>query len=375
MKQKIETIVSHFNIEGCFVDASPWGSGHINDTYVVIMEDPCEETATAVEVHYTLQRINHFVFKKPIELMQNAMAVSRHLAEKIKEAGGDPNRNTLNFLSTIEGEPLHIDEDGNYWRMYRFIHQVRGYDRIERPEIAYECGKAFGQFQSNLADFDSKKLHYTIDHFNDPVYLLQKFEEVLKADSHERASLAKRQIALVRERAHEMTLLSRLRESGDLPLRVVHNDTKANNVLIDTITDKAVCVIDLDTIMPGIALNDFGDSIRTVTNMGEEDDPDLTCVGVDLVLFEAYTRGFLKYTKSFLTPLEVAHLAFAGKLYPFLIGLRFLTDFLDGDNYFKISHEHHNLQRCKAQFKLLTDMEENFEEMQLIVKRVYRETP
>lgn len=373
MKFDLEKIFSNFDVGGSFVDAVPWGSGHINDTFLVTTEVSESDRRPTEEVHWILQRINHYVFKKPLELMDNAMRVCRHLIGKITESGGNPNRNTLHFIPTREGAPLHVDEAGNYWRVYGFIERVRGYNRVERPEIAYECGKAFGRFESRLADFDAASLHVTIDHFNDPGYLQQQLEEAVSEDPCDRVRLARRQIEVVRSHSEEMLRLSRLAESGELPIRVTHNDTKVNNVLIDTETDKAVCVIDLDTLMPGSALNDFGDSIRTATNTGEEDDADLSRVGIDLELFEAYTRGYLKYAKSFITPIELDNMAFSAKLYAYLIGLRFLIDFLTGDHYFKTAYDHHNLQRCKAQFKLLSNMEDNFIEMNLIVKRVYKE--
>lgn len=374
MKFDIKEIVGHFNVDGSYVSSCPWGSGHINDTFLVTLNCSKDgEEGESGEYRYTLQRINHFVFKNPVELMDNAMRVSQHIRKKIVAEGGDPIRQTLSFICTEDNDSVYIDPKGDYWRLYSFIEHARGYDRVERPEIAYECGRAFGQFQAWLEDFEGDPLHYTIEHFNDPPFLISRFEEVLATNSHNRAVLIKKEVKFVLDRSDEMQTLVRLGQEGKLPLRITHNDTKVNNVLIDINTDKATCVIDLDTLMPGFALNDFGDSIRTATNTGEEDDADLSRVGIDLDFFESYARGYLTFAKRFLTKTEQDYLAFSGKLYAYLIGLRFLTDYLDGDQYFKIHHEHHNLQRARAQFKLLQDMEKNYDEMKLIVKRVYRE--
>ena len=365
LKYNIELIFSNFKISGKFIEGQVYGNGHINDTYLIVVKNG------NLKEKYILQRINHFVFKNPAMLMDNVKRVTDHIIKKIILAGGDPSQQTLNIQLTNNNNPFYIDTDGNYWRVFQFIHDAIGYDIIDNPEIAYQGGRAFGQFQSWLVDLPGEPLFETIPNFNNPTHLLKKFDEILKADVKKRASSVSDQIKFIKSKADEMQKLVRMGENGELPFRITHNDTKINNVLIDMHTNKAVCVIDLDTVMTGFSLNDFGDSIRTATNTGAEDDIDLSKVGIDLELFEAYTKGYLEYAKEFLTQNELDNLAFSGKLYPYIIGLRFLSDYLDGDNYFKIEHSEHNLQRAKAQFKLMSDMEINFDKMKDIVNKIY----
>lgn len=360
----VEMLISQFKIEGDFVSGQAYGSGHINDTYLVIMQ-------TTQEDKYILQRVNHNVFKQPEQLMENVRRVTEHIRSKVLAEGGDVNRQCLNLFPTKSGKCFFCDSDGNHWRVYQCIHDAVGYDIVDKEEIAYEGGRAFGQFQTWLVDLPGGPLFETIPHFNDPEFLLERFFEVLKEDKAGRSASIVKEIEFVKQRAYEMQKLVRMGREGSLPIRITHNDTKLNNVLIDIHTNKATCVIDLDTVMPGFALNDYGDSIRTGTNTGAEDDADLSKVGIDMALFEAYTQGYLEYAKAFLTETEKNLLAFSGKLYPFIIGLRFITDYLDGDNYFKIHHEHHNLQRARAQFKLLSDMENKFDLMNETVERIY----
>ena len=281
--------------------------------------------------------------------------------------GSNPEREGLTLIPTIENKTYLIDSEGNYWRVYIFISNNKSYDIVDSPEKAYEGGKAFGQFQAMLADLPGDPLNETIPDFHNISKRLQTFYNTLENDTENRAKMIKDELAFVNARAEEMKIIHKLGAEGKIPLRITHNDTKFNNVLLDEY-DKKLCVIDLDTVMPGYIHFDYGDSIRTTTNTGAEDEKDLTRVNMDIRLYEAYTRGFLEETAKVMNQFELDNLAFSGKLFPFIIGLRFLTDYLDGDNYFKIHHENHNLQRTKAQFHLLRSMEEQFEKMKEIVK-------
>jgi len=358
----IKTIVANFQIQGSYLSGEPYGSGHINDTYrIETKENEC--------YNYILQRVNHHVFKDVPGLMENVVRVTEHIRTKLEAVpGANPNREVLTVIPTLDGMSYYIDDGGNFWRMYIFIWDNISYDRVDSPEQAFEGGKMFGRFQSQLADLPGKPLNETIPNFHNIVWRLDTFEQTLEKNPVERANLIRQEIEFVRARAEEMKTILKLGEQGLIPSRITHNDTKFNNVLLDQ-QDKGLCVIDLDTVMPGYVHYDFGDSIRTTTNRGNEDDKDLSQVEMDINLFEGYAKGFLQETKDTLNQTEIDHLAFSGKLFPYIIGLRFITDYVDGDNYFKIHHEHHNLQRARAQFKLLTSMERQFQHMQEIIQK------
>jgi hypothetical protein len=359
----LKTIIANFQHSGTFTRAYPYGSGHINDTYKV-------ETLEDNQHNYILQRINHNVFKDVPGLMENVERVTKHIRTKLdKIEDSNPEREALTVIPAQDGQSYFKDEEGNFWRMYIFIWDNRSYDLVDSPEKAYEGGKMFGKFQAMLADLPGKPLNETIPNFHNIEWRLDTFEEILQEDTVGRASGIPDEIKFVRDRAEEMKTILNLGREGKIPLRITHNDTKFNNVLLDQ-DDKGLCVIDLDTVMPGYVHYDFGDSIRTSTNTGAEDEADLSKVEMDIRLFEAYARGFLEQTKDTLNDVEIDHLAFAGKLFPFIIGLRFLTDYVDGDNYFKIKHDGHNLQRSRAQFKLLQSMERQYEEMKSIIEKL-----
>jgi Ser/Thr protein kinase RdoA (MazF antagonist) len=358
----LQTITRHFALKGTILSALPYGSGHINDTYRV-------ETAEPGSPNYILQRINHKIFKNVPGLMDNIDRVTRHIRLKLENTpGADPDRQGLTLVPTLNGKSYYQDPDGNYWRVYLFIEDNRSYDIVDTPEKAFEGGRMFGKFQSMIADLPGGPLFETIPNFHNIDMRLETLRKTIEKDPAGRASRVSAEAAFVWERAEEMATILHLGQKGLIPQRITHNDTKFNNVLLDK-NDRGLCVIDLDTVMPGYVHYDFGDSIRTSTNTGAEDDPDLSRVEMDIRLFEAYTKGFLEETRSTLTPTELEYLPLAGKLFPYIIGVRFLTDYVDGDNYFKIKHEHHNLQRARAQFKLLTSMEGQFEEMKKIVRR------
>ena len=357
----LQNICKNFQFSGTFSRAYPYGSGHINDTYKV-------ETTEEDEYDYILQRVNHHVFKDVPGLMENVERVTSHIRKKLEGSEGtNPDREVLTVIPTMEGNAYFKDDEGNFWRMYIFIWDNKSYDLVDSPEKAYEGGKMFGKFQAALADLPGKPLNETIPNFHNIEWRLDTFEETLKRDPAGRASSIPEEIKFVRDRAEEMKTILNLGRKGKIPLRITHNDTKFNNVLLDQ-NDKGLCVIDLDTVMPGYVHYDFGDSIRTSTNTAAEDESDLSKVEMDISLFEAYARGFLEQTKDTLNEIEIDHLAFAGKLFPYIIGLRFLTDYIDGDNYFKIKHQGHNLQRARAQFKLLQSMERQYGDMREIIE-------
>lgn len=357
----LQQICNNFQFNGTFSKAYPYGSGHINDTYKV-------ETVENDQFDYILQRVNHNVFKDVPGLMENVVRVTSHIRKKLEGIeGADPDREVLTVIPSSDGKNYYKDPEGNFWRMYIFIDDNRSYDLVDSPEKAYEGGSMFGKFQAMLADLPGKPLNETIVNFHNIEWRLDTFEATLKRDPAGRAAGISEEIKFVRDRAEEMKTILNLGRDGLIPKRITHNDTKFNNVLLDQ-NDKGLCVIDLDTVMPGYVHYDFGDSIRTSTNTAAEDEVDLSKVEMDISLFEAYARGFLEHTRDTLNDVEIDHLALAGKLFPYIIGLRFLTDHVDGDNYFKIHHEGHNLQRAKAQFKLLQSMERQFGEMKAIIE-------
>lgn len=356
-----EQFLSSKNVE----KIESYGSGHINDTYLVTLKED--------EKTYILQRVNHKIFPNVPELMNNISSVTEHLRTKFEEiADKDPEINTLHFLSTKEGKKYYKDLEGNFWRVMKTISPAKSYDQVENTNQAYQAGVGIGEFQALLNDFDGSKLYEIIPDFHNMTTRLATFRATVKKDSCFRASIARDEIAFVEERADLMQTIIRLGEAGEIPLRVTHNDTKINNVLLNE-NDEALCVIDLDTVMPGYVHYDFGDAIRTSTNTGAEDDANLDNVEMDISLFKAYTEGFLLHTSNILTPKEIEYLPLSARIMTFIIGLRFLTDYIDGDNYFKTHHKHHNLQRAKAQFKLVQSMERQFVEMKTVVDNILAE--
>lgn len=342
-------ILSQFQTQATLLSAQPYGSGHINDTYLV-------KTAEGTQPDYILQRVNHRIFKNVPALMDNILRVTEHLRRKLGQvSGANPDEQSLTVILTKSDLPYYQDTEGNYWRLYLFIAQGKSYDLVTSAEMAYEGGKAFGQFQRLLADIPGKPLFETIPSFHHLGLRLQTLEKAYQDDIAGRAKQVRAQMQFVAQFADEMQEVLRLGEAGKIPLRVTHNDTKFNNVLLDE-NQKALCVIDLDTVMPGYIHYDYSDSIRTVTNTALEDEPDLSKVSVNMDLFRGYTEGFLEQVGSTLTEAEWQTLPKNAKLLPFIIGVRFLTDYLAGDTYFKIKFPEHNLQRTKVQFKLVQSL-------------------
>lgn len=358
----IGKIAGNFQFRGVFRKAEPNISGHINDTYIVYYDK-----GSGVSQRYILQRINHNVFKEPEKVMENIIGITRHMREKIIKAGGDPLRETLNLIPTNEGGYLHRSEDGNYWRGYLFIDGARTYQTVENKEHFYKAGKAFGNFQRLLSDYPVENLHETIPNFHNTKMRFDAFVDAVEKDVMNRAKDVKEEIEFALKRADDTPILVDLLEKGELPLRVTHNDTKFNNVMIDDETGEGICVIDLDTVMPGLSLYDFGDSIRFGANPAAEDERDLSKVWMDLGLYEQFTRGYLETAGDSLTRTELEYMPFSAKLMTYECGIRFLTDHLNGDTYFRILRPGHNLDRTRTQFKLVADMEVKLDQMARII--------
>ena len=343
----------------------PFGAGHINETYAVYM--PAEGGKD--ELRYVMQRVNKHVFKNPGEVMANIFGVTEYLRGIIRENGGDPDRETLSYIKTKSGENYFEDTQGQPWRCYNFIPDSVCYQSVETPEQFYQSARSFGRFLKQLDGYPADTLYETIPKFHDTEDRLANFERALERDVKNRARTCKKEIDFVLARRADCSVLMEQLRSGSLPLRVTHNDTKLNNILFDAATGKGLCIIDLDTIMPGLALNDYGDSIRFGATRAAEDEPDLAKVHFDLELFEAYTCGYLEAAGDVLTPAEKEYLPWGAKLITLECGIRFLTDYLQGDDYFKTQYSTHNLVRCRTQFKLVEEMEQAFGRMQAIVKK------
>jgi Ser/Thr protein kinase RdoA (MazF antagonist) len=343
LKPDVCAVAGRFQLAGDLVSVEPFGSGHINDTYRVT-------AGHDVRTRYVLQRLNHAVFQNPVAVMENIQRVTTHLGQK-NSGAPDALRRVLTLIPARDGKPYYRDDAGNWWRMFLFIERTRAVDVVESPAQAFAAAQAFGQFQKLLADLPAPRLHDTIPDFHHTPKRFAALEKAVAADTCNRAASAKPEIELaLRHQAICGVLLD-----ANLPERVTHNDTKINNVLLDNATGEGVCVIDLDTVMPGLALYDFGDMVRSMTNPAAENERDLAKVDMQFPVFEALLRGYLA-AADFLTPAEKNLLPVAGQIITFELGLRFLTDFLVGDVYFKTQHAGENLDRCRAQFKLFDSM-------------------
>lgn len=364
-----EAISREFRFGGDFVDARPIPAGHINDTYLVRVRAP---SRTA---EFVLQRINTIVFRDPDRLMENIVRITEHVAAKVAAApASDGRREILRLIPTREGRSFLRDSEGRVWRAYNSVGRTRTVDVVEGIEQARKAAWAFGRFQEMLADLPEPRLHETIPHFHDTPHRFAAFLSVVETDSQSRAAHATEEIEFAVAREEMAGLLTTALTEGRIPERVTHNDTKINNVLFDTSTGEPVCVIDLDITMAGAAAYDFGDLVRTSTSRGAEDERDLRKVRFQLDLFEAVAAGFLDAARQFLTPAEVDSLVVVGKLITFETGLRFLTDFLEGDVYFKTARPTHNLDRARTQFELVRQLEDREEQLARVVER-YRRAP
>lgn len=364
MTEKIDfrKIADKFMIVGEFTSVAPYGCGHINDTFDL----------HTTKARYILQRINSNIFRNVEKLMNNIMMVTEYQREQIKKRGGNPDRESLTLIYTKEGkQPFYFDGE-NYFRIYKFIEAATSFQVVEKPKDFYHAGKAFGNFQNLLANFDASTIYEVIPNFHNTEKRYQDFIDAVEKDAVHKAESVKKEIEFAVSRQGMTGKIVGMLKRGELPLKVTHNDTKLNNVLIDNETGEGVCVIDLDTIMPGSSLYDFGDSIRFGTNPAAEDERDLSKVNMDMNLFEVYVDGFVTAVGDSLTENEAKNLAFSAILMTYECGIRFLADHLSGDTYFKIHRENHNLDRCRTQFKLVEDMEKNLDRMNEIVMKYYK---
>ena len=360
----LHEVIAAYDFPETLLGVVRYGSGHINDTFCVVCQ-PQEGKA----IRYILQGLSLAAFPRQDELMENFIGVTSYLRKKIEAAGGDVMRETLNLIPTRDGKPYYTDATGKVWRL---THYVEGTVCLQKatPELFEASARAFGRFQWLLAEYPAETLHETIVNFHNTEDRFAKFLTALEADKLGRAKEVEAEIQFVMDRKADCSVaVSALRE-GKLPLRVTHNDTKLNNVLIDEETQEGICIIDLDTTMPGLSIYDFGDSIRFGANHSAEDEKDLSKVNFDIDLYRIYTRGFLEGAKGGLTEAELEYLPWGAKLMTLECGIRFLTDYLDGDHYFHIRYPEQNLDRCRTQFKLVADMESQWTQMHEIVKEI-----
>ena len=355
MSYTLKEICSQFDV---YTDINNYGNGHINDTYL------CE-----TDPGFILQRINIDVFKNPQELMENISNVTEHLRKKIAEAGGNPDRGTLILIKTRDGENYYKADDKNYFRMYKYVENTETIEIPEHPDQMYRTGKAFGKFQRMLDDFEASELYETIVDFHNTPVRVEQLKSAISNNISGRLSQVQAEVDFALEYAKYADCVVNEIKKGTVPVRVTHNDTKLNNVLFDKNTGEGICVIDLDTVMPGSALYDFGDALRFGASTGSEDETDLSKIEFDLEMFEAFAKGFLEDTADCLTEKEIELLPLSALLLTYECGTRFLADHINGDTYFKIHRENHNLDRARTQFKLVADIESKLDKMAEIVAK------
>ena len=356
-----KAIVSRFRAWGDLISVQPHGSGHINDTFKVTVG------MAGASVHYLLQRINHAIFKDPPAMMENILRVTNHLRKKLADSGmADVTRHSLCVVITRDGQRCFCDDQGNWWRMYLFVEGAGTFDKVESARQAYEAARAYARFQLMLADLPAPRLHETIPNFHNTPMRLQALLEAIQRDPCNRALEVKEEIEFVERRTAMCGRLLDRHAKGEIPERITHNDTKLNNVMLDEKTWEGVCVVDLDTVMPGLVLYDFGDMVRSATASALEDEQDRSKIRMRIDMFEALARGYLSEAK-FLNTAEREELVFSARLITLMIGMRFLTDYLQGDTYFKIKRPSHNIDRCRGQFKMVQSMEDQADAMEQIV--------
>ena len=363
-EQYLQAALGAFDFGGEVVGAVRYGMGHINDTFCVHTqpgEDPCRR--------FILQRISSGAFHHPDQLMENIVGVTSFLSKEIAAAGGDPARETMQVVPTKDGKSFYADAEGGAWRVYPFIEDTVCLQAAETPELFEASAFAFGNFQRMLKDYPADTLYETIPHFHDTEDRLRKLKAAVAADVMGRVKDVQPELDFVAAREADCSVALQALRDGKLPLRVTHNDTKLNNVLIDRESGKGICVIDLDTVMPGLSINDFGDSIRFGANHSAEDERDLSKVNFDISLFDVYTRGYLEGAAGALTDAELDYLPWGAKLMTLECGIRFLTDYLEGDHYFRTHREGQNLDRCRTQFKLVSDYEKQWDDMKAVVDK------
>lgn len=360
----LEQIAAKFQLEGTVERVEPMGEGFINDTFII-------RTKEGEKPDYLLQRKNKRIFHPIPAMMENIEKVCTHIKKKVSEKNGDPMREAMTVVRARDGKLYFQDEDDEFWAVCVFISDIVAYQSAKTPELAFQGGKGIGLFQSMVSDL-KEPLTDILPGFHNIRYRFNQWDTVLAKDPVGRKAKLSKEISWIESRRDEMLDFWKLVESGEIPTRVTHNDTKINNILFD-LNGEVLCVIDLDTVLNSTCLNDFGDAMRSYTNTGAEDDENLDAVSCDISIFEGFTKGYLSQAKSFLTDKELEYLAFSAKYITYEQVLRFLMDYIDGDNYYKIKSPDHNYQRTVAQYKLLTSMEEQYDEMCRIVRTVAAE--
>ena len=356
----IPEVITKFKCLAGGSNTGPYGSGHINDSFLVKNEN-------AAGPHYLLQRINTSIFSNVEALTENMLRVTAHLKAKLANSNGDPLKEVMTLIPTHDGKYYYQDPSGNYWRMLYFLSNTRSYDMVSTEKQAYEGGKAFGKFQSMLSDFPSKDLYEVIPNFHNVQFRLAQLQEAIENNLANRLETVGEELDLVKAHADAMLYFQQPETASGLPKRVTHNDTKFNNVLLNS-NDEAQCVIDLETVMEGFVAYDFGDAIRTIINTASEDEADLSKINLNLSLFQAYTKGYLENAAAFLSDMEIHSLIKGVLLFPYMQGVRFLTDHLNGDTYYKIKFPNHNLQRARAQLQLFRVLNEKAPALQQIIQ-------
>ena len=360
----VKEVMGQYDFLGTVEEVTRNNGGHINDTFTVVCKTQEGETR-----RFILQGLSLVAFPRQKELMENFIGVTSHLRKKIEAAGGDPMRETLNLVYTRDGKPYYTEESGKVWRVMPFVEGTLCLEKAT-PELFEASARAFGRFQGLLADYPAETLHETIVKFHDTEDRFAKFLAALEADKMGRAKEVQKEVQFVMDRKADCSVAVGALREGKLPLKVTHNDTKLSNILIDETTMEGICVIDLDTTMPGLSIYDFGDSIRFGANHCAEDEKDLSKVNFDIELYKIYARGFLEGAQGGLTDAELEYLPWGAKLMTLECGIRFLTDYLDGDNYFRIHYPEQNLDRCRTQFKLVADMENQWDAMHAIIREL-----
>lgn len=360
-------LLSHFCFEGELQEVSRVNDGHINNTYVFTFADGDSKHM------YLVQELNTFVFKNPIGLMDNVAGVTKYLREQVIKAGGNPERECLTVFPAKDGKNYYIDSNNKFWRCYNYIFDTHTVQQVESPEVFKKAAEAFGKFQCMLADYPSEELVETIPNFHNTVSRLADFKKAVAENLSGRKDNCKEEIEFILAREKDCSRLVDMLAEGKLPLRVTHNDTKLNNVMLDNTTNEGICVVDLDTVMPGLSIYDFGDSIRFGASTAAEDEKDLDKVDFSLEYFRAYAEGYLSAAGKSLTKEEIENLAFGSKLMTLECGMRFLGDYINGDVYFKTGYDEHNLVRARTQLKLVKRMEESMNDMNKVIDEICNE--